>query len=148
MSSSEPFRNTFADVLRRYVGHGCVWSVAALAQESGLPARRLYAFMEAEYEAKGSDIAIIAAFLPATFLRDVYASAGVTNVSKDQQPMTNPHKVQSSICVAAADLAQHLEDGRLDHVERAKFLPVAERLRDDLNAWISGNVTPIRSAAE
>lgn len=141
MSCCEPYKNNFAELLRRYVGRGKDRiAVEDFADDTGLSPRRLYGLMSGEFQPNLTDLIQIGQKLPSEFLAQALRPAGVVDVSKAQEPLNNGAVLQSRVCHMASKLADALEDGRIDHRERAELEPLLRRLIEDGRAYLSSNV--------
>jgi hypothetical protein len=145
MSKEERFANTFEAVMRRHFGrHGIRIDDAAADLE--MPRRRLQALVDGSHQPNVTDLGKLAEYLGPDFLTAVFGPSGVTEVVMDEAPITNGHVVLTSACQASSKLSEALEDGRIDHRERAELTPCMRSLIRTARAFLAGNQQHKRAA--
>lgn len=142
----------YAAIFRRaldlFVGNGRPYAVEALAEVTGIAANTLYAYKRGETMPSFIAVMELIAALPAGFANMLLAPTGLTGGAKPDDANADPRRLHTSVCSTALSLAEALEDNRIDHREAATLEPILHRLRDDLNGYLTADVTPIAGAAE
>jgi hypothetical protein len=144
--ANERYKNTAAAVIRRHVGNHAV-TVEHVAQETGISARKVYALRDGSQQPNATDIGLLTEVLGPEFLQELFQPAGVTEVVMEQAPLANGHVVLTHACDLSSQLSHALEDGRIDHQERAQLAPKCRKAITMLRAFVAGSAN-VRRAAE
>lgn len=122
----------FADAFSGYVGLGRL-SIEDLAGATDIPARTLRSYQSGEATPGLLNLLRIACVLPASFSNDLIALAGLGGARR----LDGEAKSVATVGAAMADelriICGTLEDGRIDHKERAVLLKTLGKLADDIS---------------
>ena len=127
--------------LNLYIGRGRLFSVEALSEASAIPESTLRSYLNGCANVPFSKALILMRYLPESFTNLVLENAGFCGAERMQAHDTShPNKVLSDTLKLTSNLAIALEDGRLDHMERAKLkndlpglIAMLQRFASDLN---------------
>ena len=112
----------FSATLRLYVGRGRLYSVAALAEATGVGQRTLKSYFEGATPGFQNWL-ILLRFLGSTFGAACMADAGVCAVvMRSDVEEACPHQTASEMASALSIMLKALEDGRIDHQERPELI--------------------------
>ncbi len=111
----------FTSALRVFVGQGRAYSVASIAEASGIPHRTMKAYHQGQATPGLQNLLSLVAVLPPAFANALLEYAGLTGAHRVDGPNLTPHKVLAQMCDEAAQLAHELSDGELNHIERAEL---------------------------
>lgn len=138
--NADLYKHNLAEALRRHVGRGGTYRVEDFADETGIAPRRIYAMRDEQGVPTLPEIIVMAKALPADFLSEVMRPAGVTSVAKgfEISATTSGAHTLTRLTQEASNLAKALEDGRIDHRERAELVPALQTLRGDIDAFLAG----------
>ncbi|MBN8292845.1 hypothetical protein JI664_12795 [Rhodobacter sp. NTK016B] len=136
------------DALRLRVGRGKRYSVAALADATGIAPRTIESYMQGATPGLNALLSLMSVLGP-SFTSDILAPAGMTAQSADPcEP--EDRKLLSGLCQFNASLALALEDGFVDHRERAALRGLAQESLGLLQAAAASPETfvPVRGVVK
>lgn len=139
---------SFARALRLRVGLGKPMSFAQLAEVSGLSERTLRAYADMQCSPPLHAVLSICSALGAGFASDILGPAGMAaQLTEADEP--DHQRAVSCLARMAGDLSEALEDGHVDHRERALLRAPAQRIVDLMLPIANGaeNVVPARKGA-
>ena len=108
-----------ADAIRLRVGRGKRWSFASLSDATGIAQRTLESYVSGATPGMHSLLSICAALGP-SFTSDILAVIGQT-AQNDHGDEPDYSRALTQMAEGAALLAKCLEDGRVDHQEKAQL---------------------------
>lgn len=132
------------DALRLRVGRGRRYSFASLSDATGIKTRTLESYAQGASPSLANLLSLFAVLGPG-FTSDILSAAGQS--AKDGT--TDDPEHMRALCTLtgfAAQLAEAVEDGYVDHREAAQMQPVAQQVIDLIEPIARGSVTPIRKA--
>ncbi|PLX36966.1 MAG: hypothetical protein C0605_07815 [Hyphomicrobiales bacterium] len=118
----------FSDALRVHVGRGKPWSVEALAAATALDFATVKGYHAGANGPSLAKFLTIAAVLPDEFINRVLALAGFGGAARLEPDAVSALTVNRQISDLMAQFAAALEDGRIDHRERAELVASARAL--------------------
>ncbi|WP_422073946.1 hypothetical protein [Tranquillimonas rosea] len=125
--SQDDAHRRVSDALRLRVGMGKRYSFAGLEEATGIPERTLRSYVDGTIDTTPGLPNLLALFsvLGAGFASDVL---GVCNLTvRDGNPEEAEHfRALSLMCSLSGDIAAAVDDGFVDHRERAQLQPAAE----------------------
>lgn len=121
--------------LRLFVGRARAWSVAALAEATGIDQRTLRAWVDGETTPSLSNFLVLARVLGPAFAQHVIELAGLGLVEPIDAARPDGHGVMADSGQMIVHLASALADGTLDHCERATLAPIARGLAAKLTTF-------------
>ncbi|WP_422074138.1 hypothetical protein [Tranquillimonas rosea] len=127
--SQDDAHRRVGDALRLRVGMGKRYSFAGLSEATGIPERTLRSYVDGTVDTTPGLPNLLALFsvLGAGFASDVL---GVCNLTvRDGNPDEAEHiRALSLMCSLSGDIAAAVDDGVVDHQERAQLQPAAEKV--------------------
>ncbi len=116
-------QSNFNAVFRRHVGRGRPWQVRNLAAATGITERTLQSYLSGETEPCWAKLLLVARALGAEFMDALLApvNMGGVHVVIDSEADARLHMADMARHLSA--LADAMEDGMLDHRERARLAP-------------------------
>ena len=136
--SPEATQKRLTEALRRYVGLGRPFSVAAFAEATGIPERTIKSYQGGQATPGLGYLLRMMAVLPPEFADMVLALAGLGNVSRTDRSDANSLAVHALASELNSLIAQALaNDGFIDHMEEAEMEPTVRSLQARCNAWLS-----------
>ena len=124
--SQEVAARTVEDALRLRVGRGRRHSFDGLAEASGIPLRTLESYVQGSTPGLGN-LLTLCSLLGSGFTSDILRCVG--QAAREADPDAPHHaRALTALTAVAAQLAAALEDGALDHREKAQLRPAALNL--------------------
>lgn len=134
------------DALRLRVGRGKRYSFAGLSEATGIAERTLESYVQGASPSLGNILSLFSVLGPG-FTSDILSVVG--QVARDGSNDDPDHmRALCSVMGIASELAASVEDGYVDHVERAKMRPLAQEAIDLLEPIARGTVVPIGKAGQ
>lgn len=133
------------DALRLRVGRSKRYSFAALSDATGIPQRTIESYVQGATPGLPAILSLFAVLGPG-FTSDVLAP---TDQSARPGSNDEPEHMQTLCCLTrlAAQIAEAVEDGHVDHREAAQLRPVAQELIEMLEPIARAHVQPIKRGA-
>lgn len=133
------------DALRLRVGRGRRYSFTGLYDATGIPTRTLESYVHGASPPLCNVLSLCAVLGPA-FTSDLLSVAGQ---SAKEGTTDDPEHMRTLSCLTglAAQIAQAVEDGHVDHREAAALRPVAQELIALLEPIAHPNVTAVKPGA-
>lgn len=126
-------------VLRMFVGQGRMITWAALAAATGDGERKLRAYVEADPPAMPAPVFLrVFAVLPCEAINMVMRMAAYSVKPLDTDDAATARRALTDTTRFAASLSEALEDGELDHRERAQLADHAAKIIPSLQVIASG----------
>lgn len=136
--SPESSQKRLTEALRKYVGLGRPYSVAAFAKETGIPERTIKSYQGGQATPGLGYLLRMMAVLPPEFADMLLSLAGLGNVSRTDHGNANSLAVHALASELNSLIAQALaNDGIIDHKEEADMEPTVRSLQARCNAWLS-----------
>lgn len=117
--SAELAQETFTDALRRLVGRGKEWSVAALSEATGIDERTINSYRTGETAPCLHKLLRIAAVLGPAFVTEVLAPAGLGGVERIGHAESDAQSVVRRLVGQTREILERLADGVFDHRDKA-----------------------------
>ena len=136
----------FHDAMQLFVGQGRRWSCAAISQATGIALRTVESYRSGQATPSIEKYQSLCAVMGQGFFAATIEHLAYEVRAKQSLDIAAP-KLLSEVLSFGSELAQALEDGRIDHQELAQL----KRSLGDLHELISGvnlntqNCTPIQS---
>lgn len=125
-----------ADGLRSYIGPGRQYSYDEAADAIGADVRTVQSWVLGETAPCVFKLMRLFAWLGPSFADMVLAPAGLCAVPA-AAPAADDFATNAAAAVAAAGFAEAFLDGRVDHGERLRLLPVVRTAHARLGAWLA-----------
>ncbi len=113
------FTTAFRRVVGTYQNQNKAITLADLARRTGIKSRTLEAYRDGETLPLAINLVRIQAALPASFTNEIIALAGFGNAKRMTGREIDLHGINAQVSEFVATHAQHMADGRLDHMEIA-----------------------------
>ena len=138
---SERFQNAqraITDALALYVGPGRRFGCDALADATGIHVGAIRTYLRGEATPSVANLLAMMASLPPEFTNAVLAHAGLGGARRIEAGEIAAGRVNTILAEGAAMVSRHLEDGRVDHRERAEEARVLRELGTRIGEYVAG----------
>lgn len=138
---SENARNAWRQVFLRYVGRGKLITFDDLADQAGVPAGTLRSIAAGDHSPRWEYAIRILSCLPQSAKDDVLKPLGIAT-----RPLEGDgcdRRTTSTMARAVAKLTHALEDGKVDHLERADIEPDAREAYEEIGRWLNGTAPTV-----
>ncbi|MBK68000.1 MAG: hypothetical protein CMP22_07725 [Rickettsiales bacterium] len=131
-------KRKFCTLLQLFIGRGRKYSVSIIAEATGISDRTIQSYVSGENAPTLMNALRLMEFLPTVFTNGVLELAGYTGAKKIDVEAENPHIVLCSILEQASSISKALQDGHIDHQEKAKLLQELPQIIAMLQGFHSG----------
>ncbi|WP_417844810.1 helix-turn-helix domain-containing protein [Thalassospira sp.] len=142
------FTAAFRRVVGTYQNQNKAVTLAELARRTGIKGRTLEAYRDGETLPSAINLVRIQAALPASFTNEIIALAGFGNAKRMSGREIDLHGINAQVAEFVATHAQHMADGRLDHMEIALEIDLAAAIHSLLGDFLAatGTKSPVKPA--
>ena len=147
--AADNLREIVTDALRAEMGFGKPLSVAEVAVLIGERERTVKSHHQGTNMPPVDTLLRYAAVLPPRFAARVLAPAGIGGIVATDGAACTPHELTARMAEKAAVLIRMLEDGKIDHRERAELAACLPELLDKLThftAALHGGPVSVQAA--
>lgn len=116
-------RAAFRNALALYVGRGRRHSVEIFCDATGISRDQMGRWLRGETEPRVSELLVVLDHLGPEFANELLRGAGLGGARRMEHGELRAHDTLADLAVGAAEMAEALRDGRLDHRERAALGP-------------------------
>lgn len=132
---SENVKRSWPALFSRIVGKGKDFTVKKISSISSVPESALYSIGDGTHQPRWDHAVRLLRVLPNSAVNELLRPIGLTVHAIEGERCD--HSTLADLCRTAAEFAEALEDGRVDHQEYLKMRPFVEAVRDRCDGWLA-----------
>ncbi len=136
VDAQSSYRTTVCDALHKYKRkHG--YTGQFIYEEIGVHRRTVNGWIAHKQAPQGANFFALVDLFGVSFLNDILRVFGYAGAYRITGSPGCPNALLSDLLEKAAFLSRALEDGKLDHMERAELRPLALKLLTSISAFLA-----------
>ncbi|WP_296988156.1 hypothetical protein [Thalassospira sp. UBA1131] len=143
------FTSAFHDHVGTYQSEGKAMTLAEVARAIGKEnkVRTVEAWRDGETVPRGADLFAVMAVLPVSFSNRLLSLIGIGGAKEMSPEEISFQEVAHAAASCTEMFIRHMEDGRVDHMEKAEQMRWARQMRDRLDKVLHGHDAPGKSGS-